>query len=135
MIGASFVARTTDGARVRVTAGEDGVRVLRGGASVAEGWPEVEAGEWEIDGVRFRAEGAAKTTELTWHQIGDGPQVDGGTLVADRAEARVGPALMLFPTSTRVRSNVRSLSGFAPDGAPVTWLVSGKFSGCGCSGG
>lgn len=131
MIG--FVGRDDAGRRVRVNLDGDRVRVMRSGAVVAEGWPVVAEGVWSWPGMTVRADSPRKETALDWHEV-DGERAEGGTLVADKAQASVGERLVLFPRTARVRRGVQRLTGLSLSGEAVEWLVGGQFSGCGCGG-
>lgn len=131
MIG--FVGRDDAGRKVRVNFDGGRVVVMASGRVVAEGWPVVADGVWSWPGYTVRPDSRRTETALDWFEV-DGERVDGGTLVADKAQAGLDGRLMLFPRTERVRGNVRRVSGLSVEGEPVEWLVSGDFGGCGCSG-
>lgn len=130
---ASFVGRLPDRTRVRVNLHADVPQVVARAEVLAEGWPTLDGDLWTWDGLAVRPEVQVRRHDLDWSEV-DGVRNEGAPLVIDKAVARLGEALMLFPVATRVRSGVRRLSGWTTDGGQVEWLVAGDFGGCGCSG-
>lgn len=128
-----FVGRDDTGRRVRVNLEGDRVGVMASGRVVAEGWPVVAEGVWSWPGLDVRADSVSKSTALDWREV-DGERTEGGTLVADKAQASLDGEVLLFPRAARVRRGIQTLSGLTLSGEPVTWTVAGDFGGCGCGG-